>query len=388
VTRRFGTLLLLAVAIAVVALVWRTVASRNASVPETSAQPQIPVAVARIGSVEETLSLSGRVGPPAGTQLKLSFGLPGTVQSVDVRLGQRVERGAPLAQLDATSYTLAAQQATADAQAAAAATASARVDRFSVKLRADEAELQRQRQLLNAGIMAVRDVQAAQAALAGDRADALSAREQLAQAQAQSRSASARAASAGYDVARTVLRAPASGTVAGIFVQAGQLVDPTTPVLALASSQDGLATLDAPVGDLPRIAPGNPVRLRSGGGSWKGSVEGVAPAVDPATGLAVVSVTGVPPGVAPGTPIDATVVVGRARGLVIPRSAVIEDPQSGAQLVFVQSGDEHGALRFAARQVTIDVKSADLVRVRSGLRAGERVASQGAIDLLAPPAGS
>jgi RND family efflux transporter MFP subunit len=388
VTRPLRVLLLLAVAVAVVALVWRLAASRNASAPETSAQPQIPVAIARMGSVEETLSLSGRVGPPAGTQLKLSFALPGTVENVEVRLGQRVGRGTPLAQLDATSYTLAAQQATADAQAAAAATASARVDRFSVKLRADEAELQRQRQLLNAGIVAVRDVQAAQAALAGDRADALSARQQLAQAQAQARSADARAASAGYDVARTVLRAPASGTVAGIFVQPGQLVDPTTPVLALASSQDGLATLDVPVGELPRIAPGNPVRLRAAGQDWMGSVEGIAPAVDPATGLAVVSVAGVPPGVATGTPVDATVVVGRARGLVIPRSAVIEDPQSGAHLVFVQSRDEHGSLRFAARHVTIDVQSADLVRVRSGLRAGERVASQGAIDLLAPPAGS
>lgn len=387
-TRPIRTLLLLAVAVLTVVVVWRLVASRNASAPETSAQPQIPVTIVRFGSVEETLALAGRVGPPAGTQLKLAFALPGTVQSIDVRLGQRVERGTPLAHLDATSYTLAAQQATADAQAAAAATASARVDRFSVKLRADQAELQRQRQLLNAGIVAVRDVQAAQATLAGDRADASSAREQLAQAQAQSRSANARAASAGYDVARTVLRAPAAGTVAGIFVQPGQLVDVTTPALALASSQEGLATLDVPVGELPRIAPGNPVRLRSGGQAWDGRVEGVAPAVDPSTGLAVVSVSGVPDGVATGTPIDATVVVGIARGLVIPRSAVIEDPQSGAKLVFVRSRDEHGALRFAARHVTIDVQSADFVRITSGLRAGERVASQGAIDLLAPPPGS
>ena len=387
-TRPIRTLFLLAVAIVVVVVVWRLVATRNASAPETSAQPQIPLAIARVGSVEETLNLAGRVGPPAGTQLKLAFALPGTVQSIDVRLGQRVERGAPLAQLDATSYTLASQQASADAQAAAAATAAARVDRFSVKLRADEAELQRQRQLLNAGIVAVRDVQAAQAALAGDRADALSAREQLAQTQAQARSANARAASAGLDVARTVLRAPAAGTVAGIFVQSGQLVDVTTPVLALASSQEGLATLDVPVGELPRIAPGNPVRLRSGGQQWEGRIEGIAPAVDPATGLAIVSVTGVPAGVATGTPVDATVIVGQAKGLVIPRSAVIEDPQSGAKLVFVQSRDKHGVLRFAARHVTIDVQSADLARVTVGLRAGERVASQGAIDLLAPPAGS
>jgi DNA-binding beta-propeller fold protein YncE len=56
--------------------------------------------------------------------------------------------------------------------------------------------------------------------------------------------------------------------------------------------------------------------------------------------------------------------------------------------VDVESRDEQGMLRFAARHVTIDVQSADLVRVRSGLRAGERVASQGAIDLLAPPGGS
>jgi cobalt-zinc-cadmium efflux system membrane fusion protein len=367
---------------------WRIWSSRSRPAPQANALPQIPVTTATRGGVEETIALAGRVGPPAGTQLKLSFALPGTVRTIDVRLGEHVERGTSLAELDATSYSLAAQQATADAQAASAATQVAHVDRISVKLHADEAELARQKRLYGAGIVALRDVQAAQTALAADRADAQSARAQLAQAHAQSLSANAHAASASYDVSRTTLYAPAAGTVVGIFVQPGEMVDTMTPAVAVASTRQGLATLDVPVSDLPRVASGDPVHLRSGAQRWEGRVQGVAPAVDPATGLAILSVSGIPPGIASGTPIDATVVVGQAYGVVIPRAAVVEDPQSGARLVFVQTRDAKGTLRFVARHVAVDVENADRVRVTAGLRAGERVAAQGAIDLLVPPEGS
>jgi multidrug efflux pump subunit AcrA (membrane-fusion protein) len=99
--------------------------------------------------------------------------------------------------------------------------------------------------------------------------------------------------------------------------------------------------------------------------------------------LAVASVSGVPACVAPGTPVDATVTVGVARGVVVPRSAVIEDPQTGAELVFVQSA----AGGFQARRVTIDSRDDRFARVTSGVRIGERVASSGAIDLLTNPGG-
>jgi RND family efflux transporter MFP subunit len=381
------TLIAVAIALVVGVVATWTFTHREAAAPTTAVEPAIPLATAHDGLVERTVALAGRVGPAAGTQAKLAFSVPGTVRSVNVRLGENVDAGAPLAQLDTTSFSLAAQQAGADAQAAAALAAVAAVDRTSVKLRVDRAELQRQRRLYDAGIVAMRDVQAAQAAVAADTAETQSAHNQFAAAQAQSRSANAHAASAGYDLSRTTLRAPATGIVTGIFVQPGDTVDATISAIALTSALAHVATLDVPVGDVPRIAPGDLVRAQANGRRFDARVAGVAPAVNPATGLAIVDVRGVPQDVPAGTPVDAIVVVGHVRGLVIPRTAVVEDPQNGNTLVFVQARAKDGSTRFESRAVTIDVQSDTRVRVIAGLHAGERVAAQGAIDLLAPSGG-
>jgi RND family efflux transporter MFP subunit len=372
------------VALAVIGtLAWWLFGRREGSQTVANAPP-VPLATAHEGVVERTVVLSGRVGPAAGTQTKLAFAVPGTVRSVGVRLGQHVDSGTPLAQIDATTYSLVAQQAGSDAQAAAAAAAAAAVDRVSVKLRVDQAELQRQRRLYDAGVVALRDVQAAQAAVAGDAAESAGARNQLLAAQAQARSASAHAAAASYDLARTVLRAPADGVVTGIFVQPGDMVDSTTAAIALTPEIGRDATLDAPVNDLASIGPGDPVRARANGRAFNARVAGVAPAVNPATGLAVIDIQGVPADLPAGTPVEATVIVGRARGLTVPRGAVVEDPQNGNTLVFVQTRAPDGSEHFASRVVTIDVRNDTQVRIVSGLRGGERVAAQGAIDLLAP----
>ncbi len=379
-------LLVVTIAILAIAAIWLVIARRAQTPSQSIAQPQITVTAVRQSSVDETIELAGRVGPPAGTQAKLAFSVPGVVESVSVRLGQRVDAGAPLARLDATSYSLAAQQAQADAQAAISGAAGASTDRFTVKLRVDEAELARQRRLYAAGVVALRDVQAAEGALAADRADARSARALAAQAAAQSQAANARAAGASYDLGRTVLRAPSPGTVVGIFLQPGATVDATVAVVALAADRQNVATLDVPVSDLPRVRTGDPVVVRSGSARWEGRVAGIAPAVDPATGLALLSASGVPAGTPPGTPVSATVTVGSATGLVVPRSAVVEDPQTGATLVFVRKRDGHG-VRFEARKVRLGAQDARLSLVVSGLHAGETIAAQGAIDLLAQPDG-
>jgi RND family efflux transporter MFP subunit len=355
------------------------------SAPKTCARPNVPLATAREATLERTLHLTGRVGPVAGTLSKLAFPVPGTLRSIDVRLGEHVAAGEALAQLDSTSYAYAAEAARADAAAAAGNAALSSVDRTSVKLRVDQAELQRQRRLYAAGIVAERDVAAAEAVVAADRADTSTARDARAAASAQSASAAARAGGSDYDLSRTTLRATSGGVVSAIYLQAGENVDASTPVIALAPSDTRAATLDAAVGDIAAIAPGDLVRAKAGDVTWEGRVSGVAGAVDQATGLAVVSVNGVPGDLAAGSPVRADVVSGHTRGLAIPVSAVVEDPQTGRNLVFVQAKDASGNETFTSREVGLGLESGDQVLVLSGLRAGERVAVQGAIELLAPP---
>jgi len=385
VATRNAALVAIAVSIAL-GVLW-FVASRRVRPPAAESVPHVPVADVAYGEVERTITVSGRVGPDAGTQTKLAFSVPGTIRRVSVHLGEHVAAGAALAEIDPTSYSLAAQQAGAESQAAAASAAVAAVDRTSVKLRVDATELNRQERLYRAGVVARRDVEAAQATLAADRAESQGARDQLAAAAATSRSAGAHAAAAAYDLARTALHAPADGVVTGVFVQPGETVDATTAAIALTPASLGVATLDVPVTYVAQITPGDPVRVSSNGLRFNAHVAGVAPAVNPATGLAVVSVSGIPDTVAAGTPVDASIVVGHARGLVVPRSAIVVDPQNGNTLVFVQSRDRNGALRFASRVVTIDAQNDATVRVSAGLHAGERIAARGGIDLLTPAAG-
>ncbi len=365
-------------------VVWIVLAHRGVASPARVPAPSVPVATVHPGIVDETIDLAGRAGPAAGTQTKLAFSVGGLLERVDVSLGQHVRQGEALAQLNAAPFALAAQQASAAAQAASAQAANARVDRWSVKLRVDEAELARQRVLLRAGVVATRDVQAQEAAVASDRAAMQSARDQIAATQAQATSAAAQASAANYDLSRTTLRAPADGVVVGIYAQPGENVNPSTPIVAIAPYVDGVATLDVPVVDVSRIASGDLVRVSAAGRHFDAYIGGIAPAVDPATGLAVVSVTGIPSGIPPGTPIDATVVYGHARGLVVPTSSLVADPQTGDMLAFVESPGKNGEQAFTVRRVSPGAASSTLTVV-TGLRPGERVAVQGAIDLLAPP---
>jgi membrane fusion protein, heavy metal efflux system len=351
--------------------------------PPASTGPRVPTATVRAGYVERIVRLAGRAGPAAGAQSKLAFLVAGTVLHVSVRLGDRVTAGAVLAQEDPAAYALAARQADADARAAAATAAGASVDRTSAKVRADQAELRRQRRLYQAGIVALRDVQTAEAAVAADVADARGATDQVEAAHAAALAAAARAQSAGYDLARTVLRAPSAGIVTGIFVAPGESVDASIAAIALTPAPSGIATLDVPVSELVEIATGDPVRARANGRTFAAAISGVAPAVNSATGLATASVRGVPEDVPAGTPLEAAVVVGRARGLTIPREAIVEDPGNGTTLALVQTRAQDGSLRFVARNVRIDVQDGTFARVVAGLRPGERIAARGAIDLLA-----
>lgn len=378
------TWMVVAIVAVVLAIALWLLVHHHAPAPPVAAAPAVPVASVHVGTVEETLDLAGRVGPAAGTQEKLAFSVAGTLGSVDVALGQRVARGDVLAQLNSTPLTLAAQQAAANAQSARAQEANARVDRVSVRLRVDEAELARQRVLLQAGVVARRDLEAAQATVAADRADFASAHDQLAAAQAEAASAGAQASSADYNLSRATLRAPVDGLVVGIYAQPGEVVDTSTPVIAIAPRSLDVATLDVPVTDVSRIASGDVVHVRAAGARFDARVGGVAAAVDPATGLAALGIVGVPATIAPGTPIDGSVVYARTRGLVVPQSSLVADPQSGAMLAFVATRDKNGNQVFSAQHVTVVARGANDAVV-TGLRAGQHIAVQGAIDLLAPP---
>lgn len=354
----------------------------------SAASPAVTVTAARIGTFVTRVNAVGRVGAPAGAQSKLGFAESGVLQSVRVRIGDRVVAGQALARLETSGLALAAAQAQADAQAAGAAVQQSLVDRVSTKLAVDRATVRREQALYAAGVAALKEVQAARARLAADRAEAATAQSQIAGAQAQARSAQERAALAVYDLNNGTLRAPSDGAVAALYKRPGEAVDPSTPVIALAPGSSREVTLDVTQADAAKIRPGDRVEFSIPGATLRssGSIEGVSTAVDPARQTATVTARGFPSGAPAGSAVQASIAVGRARGIVIPQSSIVQDPESGKTLVFVQTRGKDGTMRFQERTVTVAQQNGAHALIVSGLRPGERIASQGGFALLAPAA--
>jgi RND family efflux transporter MFP subunit len=306
--------------------------------------------------------------------------------------------------------------AQSDREAALAA-----VRQSEAKLAVDRSALDRQTVLYSGGVVAEKDVEAARETLAFDRADADAnrakvvssrstsgaalgqARADVAQAgsdvraataqvtiaQAQSVSARARFAAAEHLLAVATLRAPVDGVVTAILKHAGEAVDPTQPAIVIGPESASEVTLSVSVSDAPRVRPGDMVRMNvpGRGVSGDGRVRDVVPSVDPATQATTVVVDGIPAGAASGDAVEATIDVGERRGIVIPTSAIVEDPQSGFDIVFVRERMRDGTEKFVSREIAVASGDDERTLVASGLRGGERVASQGAFDLLAPGGG-
>jgi cobalt-zinc-cadmium efflux system membrane fusion protein len=171
----------------------------------------------------------------------------------------------------------------------------------------------------------------------------------------------------------------------------GEAVDPTQPAVVLATRSSGEITLTVSGADARSVQPGDAVTIATLGPvrrSGSGQVRSVVAALDPTTQATTIVAGGVPPLAVSGEAVDATIAVAKRAGVLIPTSAIVEDPGSGKLLVFVRNENTSAGAKFAAREITAG--SGDDVRtiVRSGLRAGERVAVQGAFDLLAPSGGN
>jgi hypothetical protein len=141
--------------------------------------------------------------------------------------------------------------------------------------------------------------------------------------------------------------------------------------------------------DARRVQPGDAVTMTAAdsGRGGHGRVRAVVPSVDPSTQTTVVTVTGAPPGTVSGDAVAATIDVGERQGIVIPTSAIVEDPENGSSIVFVSERTAEGTQRFVPREITIEGGDDNRTLVRAGLHAGDRVAVQGAFDLLAPSGG-
>lgn len=328
------------------------------SQPEPPPEPVRAVKLLTVGASElQTVQeYAGEVR--AGVESRLGFRVAGKLVERPVQLGQRVQAGQVLAQIDPQDYQLSA--AAARAQVAAAQTqydlAAADYQRYG-KLREQNfisgAELERRETTLKA------------------------ARSSLQQAQAQ-------AQAQGNQAQYTRLQADASGVVTGIDAEPGQVLAAGTPVLRLAHDGARDVVIAVPEDKVTRLEPGQPVQVRawSTGASLPGTVREVAASADPVTRTFTVKVK-IDPASAP--PLGSTVhVVPQAlaakglQAIKLPTTALRQEGQATA--VWVYEADK-GTVRSQVVQVaTADGNDAVIV---GGLTPGMQVVSTG-VHVLTP----
>jgi len=156
----------------------------------------------------------------------------------------------------------------------------------------------------------------------------------------------------------------------------GQLVPAGFEVARIAPLGGLVADVDLVGPDIARVREGLAARVRHQawqGQDFAGRVARLAPAVDPATRTlrAEIAVSDERGELRPGMFVEVTIVTERREDvLVIPRQALAE--RGGRKVVFVIEGD-----KVDRRDVTPGLGDDDIVEIRQGLKAGERIVVRG-----------
>lgn len=327
-----------------------TTGCRHEEPAPAPARRTVRCAAAEAATLTDALELRGTVSPLPERDAQVAPQVAGRLLRVQVREGDVVAVGQPIASVDDASLV-------DDARAARAVVA-----RASAELENARATSARVQRVFEHGIAARQEVDDAKA-----RADTTAAARSEAEAAARR---------AERQVERATVRSPLRGVVVRVLRRPGELVDgtPATPVVEIADPSVLELTADATASDLVRIEKGQTadvVVAALPGATWTGLVAAVSPAVDRTSGLGVVRVTLVlaaasrPPIGVLGT---ARIRTGRARQAVVVPQAAVRTGAGTENEVVLCGADGLAHVRSLGRGVRLDGKVE-----APGLSAGEAV---------------
>ncbi|MBJ6760292.1 efflux RND transporter periplasmic adaptor subunit [Myxococcaceae bacterium JPH2] len=289
--------------------------------------------------------LSGTLQAPRAANMRAEVG--GRVLNVKAEPGQPVRKDEPLASID--EGTLRAQ--------VLAARSSLRVADNALRVaQSDEA---RNARLAKAGVITQRDFERAQLART--------------QAEGQLADARSRLKLADEQLTRTRVVAPFDGVISERAVHTGDIVQVGSPLFTVVDPRSLRLEAAVPAVQLAQVKAGTPVEFRVtgyGARTFRGQVEHINPAVDPATGQVriYVDVPNDSRALLSGLFAQGRVASIARQGLAVPLDAV--DPRSDPPSVLrIHDG------KVARAPVTLGLRDevAQAVEVRSGLEDGDLV---------------
>jgi multidrug efflux pump subunit AcrA (membrane-fusion protein) len=348
---------------------------------------------ASVGAIRETTSFSGEV--TAGSEIQVLPKLAGRIIRVAVAVGQEVDKGELLVELEAQELAVAVRQAEAAAEMARANLQSLKAGGTLAQLQAAarQAEagylnarstLERMELLYREGAIALQQLEGARLQVQVTESQYSLASEQLAifergEGQIQVLAAQVRQAEAALEMARLNLSharitAPVAGKVMSLTAEVGNMASPALPAATLLGPGGVAVTARVTEQAVGLFSPGLPVEVEvpAKGMIVSGDVREVAPGAAAGARSFLVTVrVAEAGGLRPGMFARVRLAVAEnPAAVLVPREAVLE--QEGRFFVFtVQDG------KAVRREVTVGLRDENFAEIISGIVAGEAVITAG-----------
>lgn len=313
-----------------------------------------------------TVSTTGNVAFNGDRSTQVLSPVSGPVLQILVPLGARVGQGTALATVSSPDF--------------AAAVAGFRKAESSYRQLARVAALDEE--LFKTDAIAHRDVEQAQTDAAAAAADRDAALQQMRALGVDNATIAAIQAGKPVGPIQAIIRSPIGGTVVEKLINPGQLLQAgTTPAFTVADVASMWVSANVFDTDLPFVRKGEHATITTDAGGFPlpGIVDYVAELVDPNTKATAVRILVPNPNGALKRDMFVRVQIqadAQQSGFLVPTSAVLRDDEN---LPFVFVALPTGG--FNRRQVTLGPRVGDMYQVASGLTAGERVVSEGALFL-------
>jgi RND family efflux transporter MFP subunit len=292
----------------------------------------------------------------------------GRLESVSVRLGDRVRKGQTLAKIEDRELLEQVRQAQASYEVSAATIRQREAD-----LRFAQTNLDRSRNLFDRQLIPKQTFDDAEARFQASAA-------QLDLAKAQHQQALARMDELKINLSNTVITSPVNGFIGKRTLDPGAWVTPNSALLSVVDISTVRLVANVVEKDLRRVSAGQRTRVAVDafpGEEFSGRIARMSPVLDPSTRTAQIEVEiengnfRLKPGMY--ARVDFTVET-RDNTLVVPANALVD--VQGTRGVFQAQGD---IAKF--HPITVGLTSDTLVEVASGLSEGDQVVTTGAAGL-------
>lgn len=357
-------------------------------------QTPVDVAIARTGRLTQQPEYTGTTAPEREVSLRSQ--VTGQVLNMAVDVGDTVNQGQTVAQLDDALLVSAVNQAEAELAGLRAAVtraqnqvsnAQAQVERSRLELQQAQADLARLQRLLQAGAIPAQqaeqartEAQTAAQILRAAQEQVRTEQQAVAAAQSQVTAQQAVVAQARRQQSYARLTAPIAGRVMQRFTEIGNFVQPNTEIVRIGDFGRIQINVEVSELELASIRQGQNVTVRLDAfpdENFTGQVSRISPAADQTARLIPVQVVISNNGqIGSGLLARVQFESEAAQRVIIPQTALSPNAAQGARqeqentIFVVSEGADEGTV--TARSVTLGQSANGQVEILSGLQPGER----------------